>query len=130
MKGADFSELDELAADLSKAGIRVALRTPAVVRGVAQRVQQTAREFAPGAHGGTAKHYPQSITIDVTIGAGSVTAEIGPDKNLPQGALGNIFEYGTSRHAPHAHLGPALDRESPHFARLIADLGGATLGFR
>ena len=53
--------------------------------------------------------YPYSITYDTKITADGVEGEIGPNKALPQGPLGNIVEYGTSKNAPIPHLGPALD---------------------
>ena len=53
-------------------------------------------------------------------GLGVVSADIGPDKSKPQGALGNILEYGTVNNAPFAHLGPALDREAPGFTKAIS----------
>jgi len=70
-----------------------------------------------------APHYPRSITYDTAISGTTVTAEIGPDKNKRQGALGNILEYGTSNNAPLAHLGPALDYEAPNLERYLGDLG-------
>lgn len=67
--------------------------------------------------------YPASITYDVRWHGMSGTAEIGPDKDKRQGSLGNILEYGTRNNAPTPHLGPALDRESPRFEKVVADLG-------
>lgn len=81
----------------------------------ANGIKKTARQFAGGiAH---APSYPSAITYDVDdqgVGVG-VSAEIGPDKDRRQGALGNILEYGTVNNPPYAHLGPALDRWSPDF---------------
>ncbi|MFG1847779.1 hypothetical protein [Micromonospora carbonacea] len=95
----------------------------------ANGVKKTAREFAGGiAH---APHYPYAIGYDVDdLGEGvGVTAEIGPDKDLRQGALGNILEYGTTNNPPYAHLGPALDRWGPDFVegqeKAVADALGA-----
>ena len=81
----------------------------------ANGTKKTAREFASGID--HAPHYPYAITYDITdhgVGKG-VSAEIGPDKDRRQGALGNILEYGTVKNAPYAHLGPALDQWSPDF---------------
>lgn len=77
------------------------------------------KRAAQGAAGGIAHapDYPRAITYDTTdrgVGDG-VSAEIGPDKDRRQGALGNILEYGTVNNPPYAHLGPALDRWSPDF---------------
>ncbi|SBT63928.1 hypothetical protein GA0070622_0896 [Micromonospora sediminicola] len=79
----------------------------------ARGIKDTSREFASGlAH---APDYPQAITYDVDDrGAGDgVAAEIGPEKERRQGALGNILEYGTINNPPYAHLGPALDIWTP-----------------
>lgn len=128
MKGADVTQLDQLAVDLRGAGTRAAVQAVAVVHRGANNVQRTARDLAPA--GPTTPRYPDSITYDLEIGAGVIAAEIGPDKERTQGALGNILEYGTSTHGPHAHLGPALDKESPEFERHLLELGGDAIGFR
>jgi hypothetical protein len=51
-----------------------------------------------------------------------VGAEIGPDKNKPQGALGNLLEFGTSKQAGRQDGARALAAEEP---RLIAALEDA-----
>lgn len=61
--------------------------------------------------------YPYSITYDTHITPTGAEAEIGPDKDRPQGPLGNIIEYGTSKNAPLPHLGPALDRNADDLER-------------
>jgi hypothetical protein len=45
-------------------------------------------------------HLPASVTFDSTLSATGPEGEVGPDKERRQGALGNIAEYGTSRHGP------------------------------
>ena len=86
-------------------------------------IKKSAQQFAGGiAH---APDYPRAITYDTTdhgVGKG-VSAEIGPDKDRRQGALGNILEYGTVNNPPYAHLGPALDYEGPNFERYLGELG-------
>lgn len=104
----------ELRAVLSGAPASAHRNVVKAVEFTARGIRDAAREFASGI--GHAPHYPRSITYDVESritaaghGAG-VRAEIGPDKDRTQGALGNILEYGTVNNAPYAHLGPALDR--------------------
>lgn len=72
---------------------------------------------------------PGSITWDVTrrSPAAGYEAEVGPDKERNQGALGNIIEYGSARHHPHPGGGPALQREEPRFAAAIEDMAGRLL---
>ena len=61
--------------------------------------------------------YPSSITYDTTATAAGAQGVIGPDKNRSQGPLGNILEYGTGRHAPLPHLGPALEENADDLIR-------------
>lgn len=113
-------DLHRLAVDLASAATEAQAGVRAVVQKGALNVKTDAQRFAAGlAH---APHYPRSITFDTKVTAAGVEAEIGPDKSRTQGALGNILEYGTSKNAPVAHLGPALDREGPRFEKAMADL--------
>lgn len=130
-RGVDVSELDELAADLTRAGVTAGVRALGVARRSGEAVRDNARQFAPGAHGGRARHYPESITFDVTVEPGAVVAEIGPEKR-GQGNFGHLFEYGIESRSipPQAHLGPAIDREAPNFAAALEALGGEIVGFR
>lgn len=119
-----MDDLESLVADISQAGLLAGFRVNAILGRHAKQVQDTARELAPGASGGVAKHYPASITYDVTVGVGSVVAEIGPDREKNgQAKLGNVFEYGTSDLPPRWHLGPALDRQVPKFQLDMGDIG-------
>lgn len=127
--GIDFSEFDELAADLRDAGIKAAVNARPVVHRGANNIQRDARDLAPG--GPTTPHYPESITYDVEIEDGMIVAEIGPDKDRRQGALGNLLEYGRSdRLPPRPHLGPAADREAPKFEHHMAEIGAKALDRR
>ena len=68
------------------------------------------------------KQYPNAITYTITQSTGMfVEAEIGPDKDKPQGALGNILEYGTSLNPPYPHLGPSLDAEADSYEQYLGD---------
>jgi hypothetical protein len=119
----DASELNNLSAMLTERARVVPREARAVVEKGALNVKDEARRLSSGiAH---APLYPLSIGYDVLrAGAfGLVEAEIGPDKDKPQGALGNVLEYGTVNNAPLAHLGPALDREGPRFAAAMLALG-------
>jgi hypothetical protein len=53
---------------------------------------------------------------------------IGPDKRRPQGALGNIIEYGSVKNAPIPGGAPALDKEAPRLEKAIADATEKVLG--
>lgn len=110
-------DLDSLAVDLAKAGLRVGLVAGKVVEHHARQVRDTARELAPRTR---LPHYAQTITHEVNFGPGYIEGVIGPETG-GQGSLGAILERGTSVSPPHAHLGPALDRDGPDFMRDIAD---------
>jgi hypothetical protein len=127
-KGVDLTEIDELVADLSQTGLLVGARAVPIMHRAANNVQRDARAFAPS--GPHTPAYKFSITYDIEVESDRIAVEVGPDKDRNQGPLGNIFEYGTSEHAPQAHLGPAIDRESPNFVKAVADLGGDMIGFR
>ncbi len=66
---------------------------------------------------------PRAISYDV-VGRGlAVYGEVGPDKNKPQGPLGNIIEFGTVHNSPIPGGVPALEEEEPKFVKALADLG-------
>lgn len=120
----DTSELDTLAADLDRHAGHVGTDVAAVVRRGALNVKRDAQAFATGIS--YAPHYPASIGYDIE-GDGryaQIEAVIGPDKDKPQGALGNILEYGvpSQNTEPRRHLGPALDREAPNFEKALGDV--------
>lgn len=117
-----FAETEALAADLAAApGRALAGIVPVVSKG-ALNVKTGWRANASGnAH---APHYPASITYDLAVDGAAVEAEVGPDKNLKQGALGNILEFGTSKNPPRNEGGRALADEEPRFidaCQVVAD---------
>ena len=116
----DTSELNTLSAQLEAHASAITPEVTAVVHKGAVNVKRDARQFASGLR--HAPHYPYSIDFDMLEDPGSIGAEIGPDKDHPQGALGNILEYGTAKNPPFAHLGPALDREGPKFMAALEQL--------
>jgi hypothetical protein len=114
---ADFSEVNLLVGDFTRAGLTAGTRVvPILQRGGGNMQREARRNIAGLAH---APHYPASITFDVDSTIAGVAVEVGPDKDRPQGALGNLLEYGSAKNPPHAHLGPALDREAPNIERYI-----------
>lgn len=121
---ADTRELDQWADALRAAGEDALGRGERVVSKGSLNVKNDARELAP--HGPHTPHYRNSISYDITTGDGWVEGEIGPDKNRRQGALGNLFEYGTVDTPAIPHLNPALDAEEDRFyeaaEQLAADL--------
>lgn len=121
-----MNEIETLAADLAGAPLRVKLGVRVNLEVAGRGVRDDARAFAPGAHGGSAKHYPKSITHEVD--ALGLACDIGPELG-GQGSLGHLFELGVPSRGlpPHAHLGPALDRAAPGFEASMADTGEASV---
>lgn len=114
--------LMELSADLRKA----ARRAPEVAHDVVKRgAVQIKRDWRANAKESAGQHgrlYPYSIGFDITpSGADYVEAEIGPDKELPQGALGNLIEWGSVNNPPHNDGGRALRTEEPRFIKAMED---------
>lgn len=109
----DTSELDALAADLGKISAPITRNVQKAVEITARKIKDDARKFATGIN--YARNYPRSINYDIQYRPQQIIATIGPDKNGPQGALGNILEYGSVNNAPRKHLGPALDRNEADF---------------
>ncbi|MFF2522235.1 hypothetical protein [Streptomyces liangshanensis] len=94
--------------------------TRIVTRG-ALNVKNAWRANAQASAGRHARLYPFAVGYDVTPIPGGASAEIGPDKGRPQGPLGNLLEYGTSRQGGHNDGGRALLAEHPAFeAHVIA----------
>jgi hypothetical protein len=73
------------------------------------------------------KMLPYAISYDTRRHVADITAEIGPDKDKPQGPLGNLIEFGSVNNAPIPGGIPALDAEDPRFAQAVANLGQSLL---
>lgn len=121
MAGAvDVREVHAFAVDLDAA----AAVAPAEVRKVVQRgalnIKTDWRRRWTGL--GHAPRLPYAVTYDTRELPGGATAEIGPDKDKPQGALGNLIEYGSVNNAPIPGGAPALAAEGPRFERSLEDL--------
>lgn len=118
----DVSEFFALAADAQKAPVKVARKAVATTTKAAQNIKDDARSRVEGlAH---APYYPASITYETTVTLSEVRAEIGPDKSLPQGALGNLIEFGSVNNGPREHLAPALDSELPNWIKHLEGIAG------
>ena len=112
----DASELNALAADLGQAGYRATRKTQQAVVKSAHDVEAHGKRLAPVDTGALMG----SISTDVA--ADSLAAEIGPTVHY-----GVYVEFGTSRMAPHAYMGPALDIVGPGFAAAMEQIGGEIL---
>ena len=96
-----------------------------VVEKGALNIKNDARWRASGLRHAPA--YPSAITYDMSQGFRGPVAEIGPDKQKRQGALGNLIEYGSVKNAPRPHMVPAAEAELPRFERAMEDLSARLL---
>lgn len=113
--GADFdvSELNKLAVDIKNAGRDILPLARTVIQKSASDIKRDAQAFAPVDTGNLRSsigHETQELT-------NSLTAEVGATA-----AYAAHVEFGTSRMAPRAFLGPALDRNGHAFVKAMEQL--------
>lgn len=116
----DVHQMRQLAAALASDAHHVDDRVAPVVARGALNVKNGWRDNARVTAGRHARLYPASISYDMHRAPGASWAEIGPDKNRPQGALGNLLEFGSVHNPPHNDGGRALADEEPAFRAHIA----------
>jgi len=112
-------DLLNLARTLEQAAAGAEAAVSGVVRRGALNVKNDWRANATVTAGRHARLYPGSISYDVHAIPGGAEAIIGPDKDRPQGPLGNLLEYGSVNNAPHNDGGRALDAEEPRMVDAI-----------
>jgi hypothetical protein len=112
----DTSEVDRLAVTLGKAGFKATLEATKVIAKAAGKVSEgmkqdfTGHAYAPA--------IPRAINYDVR----GLAFEVGVDKSGPQGGLGNILAFGTSRNAAVVDHTASLRRELPALEKYLADV--------
>lgn len=119
---AHMNELNTLAVRLGAAGFTAPAKASAAIRKTAHDIEATAKTLVPVDTGATKNSiYVENADPDGrTLGAGSLAAEIGPTTHYAP-----HLEYGTVKMAPHAFMGPALDRHAPDLAKTLGQLGVA-----
>lgn len=125
---ADASEVHDLAKVLANAAGVAPATARAIVKRGAQQIKMDAQRRVTGLKHAPA--YPRAITYDTHETLTSAWAEIGPDKDKRQGALGNLLEFGSPTSAPHPHMAPAAAAEEPKFAKAIEDAAAKALDAR
>lgn len=103
--------LNELVSELRDEAVETPLRARHVIQIYAARVQATAKQFVPRNTGDLAR----SITRTTRLLREGAEGEVGPTVRY-----GMFVEYGTSKMAPRAYLGPALDRHSSDYEAELA----------
>lgn len=113
----DTSELDRLAVNLGDAGFRATQGARKVIERAAMKVKAgMAQDFTGHAH---APAIPRAINYTIR----GLNVEIGVDKDGPQGGLGNILAFGTSKNAAVVDHTAALRRELPNVEEWLAKAG-------
>jgi len=113
---ARIASLELLAAEFALAGPRAVARAKIVLKKTAQDIKANAKAIAP-VDLGTLR---ESIgTSDLRLlSAANMFVEIGPTVDY-----GGYVEYGTSRMAPQAYMGPSLDRYAGPFEQAMEQVG-------
>lgn len=122
MGGLDTTGLDQLAADLRGAPLRVALAARNVMERGALNVKRGMADDARGI--GHLPHLPSSITYDIDVRGNEIHAEIGADQRKPdrtQADLAHIAAFGLADQPPEWPYDAALDREAPELERYLGD---------
>lgn len=123
-----MSDLADLMRDLRKAAKEAPNIAHRVVKRGAVNVKAEWRRNATRSAGQHARRYPYSIGFDITSpGVHPIVAEIGPDKDQPQGPLGNLLEFGSTNNPPHNDGGRALRAEEPRFYHAMGEAVGDLL---
>lgn len=113
-------DLAQLVSDFYRAAEQIGPDVRAVVSKGALNIKTEAKAAAPNRQG-HAKLYPASITYTLETSGHLESAEIGPDKGKPQGALGNLIEFGSAHNPAEPHLVPAFEKEEPLFVAALED---------
>lgn len=116
----DASDLNKLAVELKSATGTLGAKASLAIRKTAHDIEADSKRFCPVDTGNLRNSISTGITGDGRFG--SIEAEIGPTAEY-----GAFVEFGTSRQAPQAYMGPALDRNTPDFVRAMEIVVGEIL---
>lgn len=114
----DLSEVSQLTADMRGIGRELVPKAHAVVRKVSADTKRDARALAPVDTGALRS----SVTYETRDTGGIITGEVGPTVDY-----GAHVEFGTSRMAPQAYMGPAFDRHAAAFEQAMAHIKAGDL---
>lgn len=108
-----IDEMNTIATELHSKQRRIGAQGSAVVRASAFKVQAVGMLFCPVDTGLLRSTISPDFFGDGRMGA--MEAVIGPTAHY-----GGYVEWGTRNMAPHAYMGPALDRVGPEFVAATA----------
>ena len=123
MTDIDFSEVRALSVSLGQAGQRLPADARKVVSKGALNIKTETIAAIPGRYWG-----PLKAAVSYTMSGNKFisSAKVGYD-DAGQGELAGIYEFGSSRRAPHPTLYPAADAEAPRFEKALADLAAKAI---
>lgn len=125
MDGLDVTGLNELIEMFEKAPAHAAANVIKAGNVFGNKVKRVWAALDSGlAH---APRYPRSIGYDMAITVDAVEVVAGPDKSMPQGALGNLIEYGSSHNPPRGSGAKALAVAAGDLERGVALAMGQAL---
>jgi hypothetical protein len=113
----DTTGLNELVADLARAPGISLIKARQAMEVTARKVKDTQRELAPA--GPHLPGYASTISYDIKNSFSGGEAEIGP-RDVGQGELAGLLEFGGAKSGPHPHILAALDPHLADFERGIA----------
>jgi hypothetical protein len=118
--------LDALLVDLAKAQVIVVAEGPKVVSKGALNVKRDwVQAWSGHPH---IRGLARAVSYDTTVRKAEFEAEIGPDKDKPQGPLGNLIEFGDAEGGAPIPAGlPALQAEEPRFVAAVEALAAQAL---
>ena len=130
--GLDMTQVNVLGLELLAASTAILPAVEKIIEVGAAKVKAEAKANIQAADlRGRLPAYPHSITYDMEVDPkGTVSGEVGPDKERPQGPLGNVLEYGTSKGRPVPHLQPALEGEVVIVQQQMAAVAGRLIWAR
>ncbi|MEV0646099.1 hypothetical protein AB0I28_12615 [Phytomonospora sp. NPDC050363] len=124
----ESSGLRKWEADLGRFEARLVPKVHAVVKKASVNIKNDWRDTWLG-HS-YIKPLARSVSFDFVSSFTSVKVEIGPDKDRPQGALGNIIEFGGPKNKPIPAGLMALRKETPILLAELAKVQGEVLDGR
>jgi len=110
----DVSELNKLSADLGKIGPELVGMVRVLVQKSCADTKRDAQAFAPVDTG----FLRSSISFDTHATKTGAWGEVGPTADY-----GRFVEYGTSRTAPQAFMGPSFDRNAALYVKACEAIG-------
>ena len=112
-----MTDMDDLVATFGAAPGRAFTGARRVLEVAAAKIKKDmARDFE-AAGGQHARHVHRAVDYQVN----GLRAEIGVNKDKPQGALGNVLAFGTVNNAPLLDIARSMRAELPHAEKALAD---------